>query len=97
MPVSDFFFCFFSRNHFLEGGFTFQWGALILSEGHPMGSISFDGGGGGSKKKMGWEGGTLPCPLHYGKPCLLVQVTGSPTNISQFQKPKHQSECDSQV
>ena len=25
MTVSDFFW-FFSRNHFLEGGFTFQWG-----------------------------------------------------------------------
>ena len=25
--------------------------------------------------------------------CLLLQVTGSATNISQLQKPKHQSEC----
>ena len=25
--------------------------------------------------------------------CLLVQVAGSPTNISQLQKPKLESEC----
>ena len=32
--------------------------------------------------------------LYYVKQrCLLVQVAGSPTNISQLQKPKHQSEC----
>ena len=44
MIVSDF-LGFFSRNHFLEGGFTFHWevgvfqlgGASFLSEGHPMG------------------------------------------------------------
>ena len=44
---------FFSRNHFLEGGFTFRlgggglffrWGASFLSGGHPMASIVFDGG-----------------------------------------------------
>ena len=32
--------------------------------------------------------------LYYIKQrCLLVQVADSPTNISQLQKPKHQSEC----
>ena len=31
--------------------------------------------------------------LYYVKQrCLLVQVAGSPTNICQLQKPKHQSE-----
>ena len=39
MAVSDF-SGFFSTNHFLEGGFTFQ-----LEGGRPMGHISFDGWG----------------------------------------------------
>ena len=44
---------FFSRNRFLEGGFTFNAGfgfqleqASILSGGYLMGGISFDGGWG---------------------------------------------------
>ena len=32
LPSVSSFFCFFSRNHFLEGGFTFQWGTLFLSK-----------------------------------------------------------------
>ena len=32
MAVSDF-FGFFSSNHFIEGGFTFQWGASFISWG----------------------------------------------------------------
>ena len=50
MTVSDF-SRFFSRNHFLEEGFTFQLGvcfshgrASFLSGEHPMGGIGFDGG-----------------------------------------------------
>ena len=32
--------------------------------------------------------------LYYVKErCLLLQVAGYPTNISQLQKPKHQSDC----
>ena len=56
MTVSDF-LGFFSRNHFLEGGFTFQWvvgvfqlgGASFLSEGHAMRSVLM-GVRGGSRK-----------------------------------------------
>ena len=64
---------FISRNHFLEGGFTFQWGAgaggggctqigdFIFKwggEGAPHGgSISFDGG---VEKNCRMDGGTLP-------------------------------------
>ena len=63
MTVSDF-SGVFSRDHFLEGGFTFQCfsdeSGFIFSEGSgwgggggagcPRGSISFDGGG--LKKKI---------------------------------------------
>ena len=49
---SFWFLGFFSRNHFLKGGFTFQWGrgggcfsdgGWFLSGGHPIGAIGFDG------------------------------------------------------
>ena len=43
----------FPRNHFLEGGFTFQWGGGVF--------FSF--------QKKSWYWGHLPCPPpHYGKP-----------------------------
>ena len=44
--------------HFSEGGFVFRWGgASFLSGGcAPWGGIGFDGGGGFSRKIVGWEG-----------------------------------------
>ena len=61
----------------MEGCFMFQWvvvfqmgGASFLSGGHPMGGISFDGGG-GFQKKTGWWG-VSPMLPHYGKPCIGV-------------------------
>ena len=58
MTVSDSFF-FLVRNHFMEGGFTFQWGSSFLSVGCPMEEgISFDREGGFQKKSWdGWMGG----------------------------------------
>ena len=58
------FIVLFSRNHFMEGCFTFQrvglfsnGGASFLSGGcAPWGGIGFDGGGGFSRKIGGWEG-----------------------------------------
>ena len=59
VTVSDFFLFFFlgiiswkgalfSRSHFLEGGFTFQWGGASFLIGGALheGGISFDGGRG---------------------------------------------------
>ena len=54
---------FFSRNRFLEGGFTLQWKgvSLLIGGGHPMGRASALMGGGFRKKS--WDGGApLPCP-----------------------------------
>ena len=59
----------FSRNHFMEGCFMFQWGGgggcfsdggdLIFKWGGcPMGGISFDDGGGVRKKLLDGRG----CP-----------------------------------
>ena len=53
MTVSDF-FVFFSRNYFLEGGFTFQWGGISFSvergfifkkRGAGLGELTLMGGG----------------------------------------------------
>ena len=62
MTVSNFFWGFFSMINFLEGCFTFQWGASFFSGGCLMegGGINFDGGI-LKKKIMWWRGGTLPC------------------------------------
>ena len=57
MTVSNF-FVLFSRNHFLEGSFTFQWGNAPL--GHQLWWGVF-------KKIMGWEVPFLCPPSHYGK------------------------------
>ena len=52
MIVSDF-LGFFSRNYFLEGGFTFQWGGIWFSvewglnfkrRGAPLGALALMGG-----------------------------------------------------
>ena len=70
MTDSNFGF-FFSRNHFLEGDFTFQWGGgSFLSGGCPM-EASAGVGGGGLKKSWDEGGGTPPCLPHYGKPCTI--------------------------
>ena len=57
----------------MEGCFMFQWvvvfqmgGASFLSGGHPMGGISFDGGGGFKEKQDG--GGCPPCSPTMGNP-----------------------------
>ena len=69
MTVSNF-WGFFSNNHFLEGGFIFQWGASFLSQGGiPWGHQLWWGG---LKKTWDWgwgEGRHIPCHPHYGKPC----------------------------
>ena len=55
MAISNF-FVFFSRNNFLEWGFTFNRGGFIFKWGAPHGGgINFDGGG-GLKKIMGNHG-----------------------------------------
>ena len=53
MTFSDF-LGVFSRNHFLEGGFTIQWGASFLGGGHPFEGRGIDFDGGFSKKVMRW-------------------------------------------
>ena len=67
-------YCAFSRNHFMEGYFTFQWGGLLFRWGGglhfyvgvgPVG-IGFDGRG---FKKNRWMRGDTPHAPHYGKPC----------------------------
>ena len=66
----------FSRNHFMEGCFTFQWGGFvfqmggegfILKGGRPIGGASILMGFFGKDHKMG-----APPPFrpHYGKPCI---------------------------
>ena len=66
MTVPDFFWIF-SWNHFLEGGFTFQWGGASFLRGGGTPSILM---GRISKKIIGWgwdgEGGwgVPPMPLH---------------------------------
>ena len=63
MTVSNF-SGIFSRNHFLEGGFTFQWGG--------GGGTHFDWG---FKRKLQDGGGTPHAPPlpHYGKPWAYIQ------------------------
>ena len=53
MAVSDF-FAFFSRNHFLEGGFTFPWWEPLAV----MGLFKII------------MGHSPNAPPHYGKPCI---------------------------
>ena len=63
-------YCAFSRNHFIEGAFTFQWGACFSDGGfifNPQESIGFDGGR--FKKIVGWGGGRPSYGKLYGKPC----------------------------
>ena len=61
-----------SRNHFLEGDFTFEYETSFLSgEGCPSvprGGFFWGGGGRGrgESKIISWDGGmTLPCSLHF--------------------------------
>lgn len=54
MTVSDF-SGYFSRNHFLEAGLTFQWEGVVFQflrgvGGTPIGDVDLIGEGGGSKK-----------------------------------------------
>ena len=60
-------YCAFSRNHFMEGYFTFQWGGLLFR----WGGASFLCGGRASGHRFWWEGfqkksldegGHPPCP-----------------------------------
>ena len=55
MTVSDF-LRFFSRNHFLEGGFPFQWG-VISQLGASF--LCAEGRGGGRMRGIGFDGGFL--------------------------------------
>ena len=71
ITVSNF-FCFFSKNHVLEGGFTFQWMGFIfkwVGDTPWGGSIGFDGGGG------------VACPLP--PPCPPLWETLS-TSLALF-------------
>ena len=75
-------YCAFTRNHFMEGHFAFQWrGVVFQMEGGasflsgvcaPWGGIAFDVEGGGVQKKLngggGGGGGAPPHAPHYGKP-----------------------------
>ena len=76
MTVTNF---FFSRNRFLEEGFTIQWGASFLSAWggqHPLGGISFGllvGGVFKKKKKIRRWWGVSPM-AHYGKPWDLKHI-----------------------
>ena len=70
---------FFSRNHFLEEGFTFQWrgglffrwgrGFIFKWVGSPWGGDWFWWGG--WKKNCRMEG-AYPHAPHYGKPCIFA-------------------------
>ena len=74
MTVSDF-LGFFSRNHFVERGFTFQWEDLffrrvasflsVCGRCH-MGALVLMGGGGGGETKL--RAGGITCSP-YRKPC----------------------------
>ena len=74
MTASNFSGCF-SRNYFLEGGFTFQWGrgeGFVFQMGGDFifkwGDAPWRGFGfhrGFSKKIIGWGGGTLPPPYSF--------------------------------
>ena len=83
MAVSDF-SGIFSRKHFLEVGFTFQWqvyflrwGASFLSWGCPWGASVLMGEF--SKKNCRGGGGTHHAP-HCGKRCPLIQVAQGDSN-----------------
>ena len=56
-------YCAFSRNHFMEGCFMFQWGASFLSGGNHGGASVLVGGGGGVVEKN-----CNDVSPHYGKP-----------------------------
>ena len=64
MTISDF-WDFFLRIIFWKGYLFFNGRVSFLSEGHPMRSISFDGGG--LKKIMGWRAPLQCLSSHYGK------------------------------
>ena len=67
---SFWFFMFFSWNHFLGGGFTFQWRDVVCFS---VGGTSFLSGGALFKNIVGW-GRAAPMSLslaHYWKPCML--------------------------
>ena len=79
---------FFSRNHFLEGSFTFQWWRRGMFSSSGASFLSGRGGAGGWKGSLhgrnqcwwGWgfeknyrmEGCPPHAPPHYGKPCPWV-------------------------
>ena len=52
----------FSRNHFMEGCFMFQWGASFLSGGDHGGASVLAGGG------VSFEKNCNDVSPHYGKP-----------------------------
>ena len=71
------FFRVFSRNHFLEGGFTFQWGWVLFFrwEGFIFKWVGAPWGywfwwEGGSKKKVAWGGTLHHHHHHHGKSCI---------------------------
>ena len=79
----------------MEGCFMFQWvfvfqmgGASFLSGGHPMGGISFDGGGVSKKNRM--VGGVPHAPplwetLHRGG--VGMGMGGAPPLYDFFENP----------
>ena len=58
MTIPDF-FGFFSRNHFLEGGFTFQWKGGCFSVGGFIFMCGGEGGWGCPMRGIGFDGGFL--------------------------------------
>ena len=91
MTASDF-SGVFSRNHFLEGGFTFLWGLFfrwrglhfIFKRGHWGGHRFRWEGGGGSKKIVGWRGRPSPMPPQtMGNPSNMDVDVLNPRNIAQ--------------
>ena len=98
MTVSDF-LGFFSKNYFLEGGFTFQWGgevyfpngmASFLSGGEggvPHGGALILMGGGGFEKKL-WDGGAPSIPSIMGNPVVLCLCTLGYRNMVQKSQPQ---------
>ena len=58
MTIPDF-FGFFSRNHFLEGGFTFQWKGGCFSVSWELHFYVQEGGGGCPMRGIGFDEGFL--------------------------------------
>ena len=72
--INDTFRFFFSRNLFLEGGFTFQ----LSGGGNPWGVSALIGGGGGvgvQKNNIGWGGGSLHAPATMRNPAVSKRGT----------------------